>query len=91
MFYGEPHSRYTIERAMIYNPEMLAEGYENDAWRLIYSFADYDDAVEYMRADSVEWGKIAKHQLRDATTGKVIARAEYCRWAKSILSFPRGE
>ena len=69
----DSHYWYTVERALIYSPELLAQGYENDTWSLIYSFADYDHALEYMRADAAEWGKVAKHRVRDTLTDEIIA------------------
>mgnify|MGYP003111750361 CR=1 FL=1 len=70
------HYRYTIERALVYPPKMLAEGYENDTYNLVYSFADYGHALDNLRVESVRWGDRAKHQIRDTSTGEIIATAE---------------
>lgn len=67
--------RYTIERAFIYGPAMLAEGYENDRFDLIWSFKVKDAALKKLSKESDKWGDLAKHQVRDTSTGEIIATA----------------
>ena len=70
--YGERIWRYTVERAMVYGPNMLAQGYENDMFCLVASAAKIYDARACCLEEEAKWKGRAKCRVRDVTTGNIV-------------------